>query len=115
MYFYEDEENENKINNNKFFNHPHVKEKQTPNLTSENTTEKPNLTNEEKAKNTIDKYSSFNDDQILNEIANGIKAAKQAGTYDKNAILSQINAVSFLLGEEKVNRIKQLLDSLDGE
>lgn len=68
---------------------------------------------EEKAKDVIEKYSSFSEDELAMELAKQIKLKKQNNQYNKNNILSQIDALSSFLTPEQQARIKEILDNAE--
>ena len=70
-------------------------------------------TPEEKAKEVIDKYSNFSEEQLLMELSKQIKLQKQNNQYNKNRVLNEIDALSAFLTPEQQARIKEILNNAE--
>lgn len=74
-----------------------------------------NKTPEQKAKEVIEKYSSFSESELAMELAKQIKKQKENNQYNKNQVLSQIDAFRGFLSPEQYERIKEILDNAENQ
>lgn len=66
-----------------------------------------------KAKSVIDKYSKMDEEQLSQKLQEAILQGKKNNTFDKQKILSQINALSGILTKEQQEKIVDLLNRFD--
>lgn len=62
-----------------------------------------------KAKEVIDKYSSFSESELAMELAKTIKQQKDNNLYNRDSVLKQIESLSMYLSGEQQQKLKELL------
>lgn len=69
--------------------------------------------NTQQLQDSINKYSSMNQQQLMDQLMQSVAIQKSNGTYDKDKIDQFIAMASSVLSPEQVLRMRQLLDKLD--
>ena len=68
--------------------------------------------NEEKVKQTYEKYKNYSQDELLQELMRSVNAQKQNGTFDKERLLSTLSLVMPSLNSEQRRKLEELLSHL---
>ena len=68
--------------------------------------------NEEKVKQTYEKYKNYSQDELLQELMRSVNAQKQNGTFDKERLLSTLSVVLPSLNDEQRSKLEELLSRL---
>ena len=68
--------------------------------------------NEEKVKQTYEKYKNYSQDELLQELMRAVNAQKQNGTFDKERLLSTLALVMPSLNSEQRRKLEELLSHL---
>ena len=61
----------------------------------------------------LQKYSEMDREQLMQQLLTNISTQKANGTYDKERIDQFLNFASSVLPPDQVQRMRQLLDSID--
>lgn len=67
------------------------------------------------AKQTINKYTQMSEEELMIALAKAVSTKKSEGSFDKQAIKSQIDIIGNFLGEDKKQQMQKILDKLDDE
>ena len=68
--------------------------------------------NEEKVKQTYEKYKNYSQDELLQELMRSVNAQKQNGTFDKQRLISTLSLVLPSLNDEQRSKLEELLSRL---
>ena len=68
--------------------------------------------NEEKVKQTYEKYKNYSQDELLQELMRSVNAQKQNGTFDKERLISTLSLVMPSLNSEQRRKLEELLSHL---
>ena len=68
--------------------------------------------NEEKVKQTYEKYKDYSQDELLQELMRSVNAQKQNGTFDKQRLISTLSLVMPSLDSEQRSKLEELLSRL---
>ena len=68
--------------------------------------------NEEKVKQTYEKYKDYSQDELLQELLRSVNAQKQNGTFDKQRLISTLSLVLPSLNDEQRSKLEELLSRL---
>lgn len=68
--------------------------------------------NEEKVKQTYEKYKNYSQDELLQELMRSVNAQKRNGTFDKERLLSTLSLVMPSLNSEQRRKLEELLSHL---
>ena len=68
--------------------------------------------NEEKVKQTYEKYKNYSQDELLQELMRSVNAQKQNGTFDKQRLISTLSLVMPSLNSEQRRKLEELLSHL---
>lgn len=71
--------------------------------------------NLQKAKDVINKYSSFSESELMKEIRQKICIQKELGLFNKEKLVQDIGAFSSFLSFDQIEKIKEIIDKIDAE
>lgn len=67
---------------------------------------------QEKVKQTVDKYKNLSKDQLMQELLLTVSKQKQNGTFDKDQLLSSLSLIAPSLTNEQRTKLYSLVEKL---